>query len=396
MVSFTKDRKDGPTPLRKATQAPRSESETNDTWEMKAKLVYPINGSTITESKPTIIGKVNQPTELLLNSEYKKDNFLHFNTNEIDYGINFYPGDVNNIIIKLDENIIDTAHGFPQFPYILCGSADDKNQVWEREECIRNQLADLPPVIFFIKPKSNLSPGEHHLTVNVGGKKFDYQFNVDLEFQLPKQSLPKQVSSQYFIEKFSFINRLKALFDQTVYAGHDNPVRNKLNTKLKDLVKNESDYINASDSCPRGYHYQKNLLPMPLPSNTNKNIYYEIYLPFLPEHLGLKPSRKVSIKFDNVIYDLKFTDFNNFYFEEETTPSEYKDYVKAGESLYMPIENLIFAQSGESLESGVSPNDYELPVAFNYTEYLPNDYSGRVYKNNLLLYRTINSSSCDG
>lgn len=367
-----------------------TDTQVKDDPDRGVKLIYPQSNSVITETRPTIIGRIKQTASLLLDNEFKKGNFVHYNTDQVDYGINFIPGKLSNTLVTLDGNIQSITHGFPQYPYIICPTNETVKPT--KETCIQDNLSDLPPIIFFIKPQTNLTTGIHKVTVEIGTQKHEYTFTIDPNASIPKQNLPKQLTDQYFGQNVPFIKNIFATFIKTAYAGHDDPVRNELDAKLGDIVSSKAQFFNISDYCPLGYHYPQNWFPLPLPSSVNKTIYYELYLPMRPDELGMKPQRKVDIIFNGHVYDFKLTDFKNFYFDDEI---KNEVHMSAKKSLYVPTAHLAFAQTGETLDTYVDQLEV-LPVAFNYLEYLPYDYADQLYKENALLYRTVNSSGCDG
>jgi len=341
-------------------------TETTKNTSVSYGLFYPYsNGTTINNSRPTIIGKVNQSEQSYLSTKFGMEKSPVSGENE--YFLRFLPGKTRNLEVKIDNLVAQNVYGFSQYPTVLCktinlnpdgtssydpqtGKKFPPDDIYTSEtECLANKSSDIPPVIFFARPTNQLSEGKHTLTVSSLGKIIgSISFTVDGNYKLVTQNIAKTGQSDYF-----------SAFD-------------------------------TADNCMEGYYYDSNFLKIPLPINSNQNLFYGISFPQTKDEYGSIKRRQVQIGFEGNRFTLFFPQSIVFYdgksFNNNTLVPE--------KALFLPKDHLFFTDGKKAGLQQFSP-DGGLNGG-GYFEVYPIDLSGYEYRGYSLPWQTSGSSGCDG
>lgn len=329
-------------------------------------LFYPYSdGVTINNSRPTIVGKISQSGQIYLSTKFGIEKSPVSQENE--YFLRFNPGRTKNLEVKIDNSIIQDVYGIPQYPTVLCkrinlnpdgtssydpqtGKKSPADDVFTSEnECFSQKSSDIPPIIFFAKPSSQISPGKHTLTISNNGKVIGSMiFTIDNKFKLPTQTIAKVNQSDIF-----------SSFD-------------------------------TADNCSEGYYYDNNSLKIPLPTLNNRNLFFGVSFPQTKEEYGSIKRRKIQIGFDGDYFDLFFPQSSVFYegksFKDNTLIPE--------KEMFLPKDHLFFTDGKKANPQQLSP-DNGLNVG-EYFEIYPIDISGFEYRGYSIPWQTSGSSGCDG
>lgn len=366
-------------------------------------LLFPQNNATIVDSNPSFLLKMPQArNEIFLQTKLGEDTYWspYGYYTERYQGLEFLPGEAQNIGITIDGIPIPDVHGFAQYPYIICTSeigSEEFEKLITQEECLAINYVSIPPAIILFKSTKPLLEGAHRILVTEFGRVSEFTITVDPGLSIPQQVLPRQFRADYFSRNTSSV---PVRFAKSAYAGHDNADRNDIYSLLQEYQLPDYDWltIKSDDACPADYWYKGDLLALPHPATINPLVYYTLHLPASGEEFGAKEETSVSMMFDSYLYDLNITDYDSFYPSYEY--SESYDRVDGSKSLFLPINHLVYTHSREPLLTRareVAPDPETKPsVLFSYLEFTPYDYSGREYKENMLLHTVIHSSGCDG
>lgn len=329
-------------------------------------VFYPYsNGVTINNSRPTIIGKVGQSGQSYLSTRFGIEKSPVSGENE--YFLRFLPGKTKNLEVKIDNLVVQNVYGISQYPTVLCKSINlnpdgtssydpqtgkkfPPDDIYTSEtECFVNKSSDIPPIVFFSSPTNQLSEGKHTLSVSSLGKIIgSMSFTVDSKYKLTTQNIAKVDQSDYF-----------SAFD-------------------------------TADNCTEGYYYDSNFLKMPLPINSNRNLFYVISFPQTRDEYGSIKRRQVQIGFEGNRFSLFFPQSSVFYdgksFKNNTLVPE--------KALFLPKDHLFFTDGKKAGLQQLSP-DGSLNSG-GYFEVYPIDLSGYEYHGYLLPWQTSGSSGCDG
>lgn len=324
-------------------------------------LFFPGFQDTISDSWPTFIGKIRQMETPLLKTMFKLEPFPSY-TDTLGHVLTFEDGRVNGINIILDGKPISRIYGFPQFPTLGCDETHESSSGYQpylfrgrqgvepindKATCIKNLEGHFPPLIFLFKSDRPLSEGKHIVTITTtSGYQTESVFTVQKSVQLKEQSLPKT-------------------------------------TEYQDVLSTE--YLDAADSCTRGYHYDARYLSIPLPTQANHMVLYGLVFPQSETEKGSGEKRLVFMEFDGRLFDLRFPQSSIFYSQGGSG------------SLFIPSDRLRF-QDGSKAHLWVREGNWQVTGVNDseYFELLPIDVSGRVYPESSIPWQTIAFSGCDG
>lgn len=369
-----------PTPTTTAnTQKNNTEAPTEtETAGVSYGLFYPYSdGVTINNSRPTVVGKTGQSGQSYLSTKFGIEKSPV--SGEDDYFLRFIPGRVKNLEIKIDNSIIQDVYGVPQYPTVLCkrinlnpdgtstydpqtGKKSPPDNIFTTEnECFAQMSANIPPLIFFVKPNSNLSEGSHTLTItsnNIGLKSM--KFVIAKTNSIGKQIVPK--TDLILVPGYDYLSKQPITFD-------------------------------SSDNCGEGYYYDVNFLKIPLPIFENRNLFYGISFPQSKEEQGSIKRRRVQIGFDGKRFDLFFPQSSIFYdgksFRNNTIIPE--------KALFLPKDHLFFTDGKKaSITDAYSIIPQNSNYDVGYFEIYPVDISGMEYRGSSLPWVISGSSGCDG
>lgn len=338
-------------------------------------IFYPYtDGVTINNSLPTIIGKVpqNKYQYLATNMVIEKSVV----SGEKGYFLYFNAGRVSGLAVKIDGVATSDIFGIPQYPNMDCKTLHvDKygTTTWnpitmERippddiynttERCISSKNNEVPPLIFFTKPKLALSQGQHVLTIEGKSTFQSLSFTVGENYQVEQQATP-------------LVDKNKPYYYQRTYP----------------LIQ--------SDTCAEGYYYTANFLKIPIPSFGNKNLLYSIAFPQSKTELENTDSRRVQIAFGQNRFDLFFPDWSVFYGGKSLNYS--KDGLNPSQELFLPKDHLVFSNgSRASYIDAYSIIPQDSNYEHGYFEIYPTDMTGGKYSNSSIPWVTSGSSGCDG
>lgn len=355
-----------PTPTTITEVGNTEASPETDTAEVSYGLFYPYSdGIAINNSRPTIVGKIGQSGQSYLTTKFGIEKSPVSGENE--YFLRFNPGRVKNLEVKIDNSTIQNVYGIPQYPTVLCkrinlnpdgtssydpqtGKKSPADDIFTSEnECFSQKSSDIPPIIFFAKPSSQISPGKHTLTISNSGKVIGSMiFTIDNKFKLPTQTIAKVNQSDNF-----------SSFD-------------------------------TADNCVEGYYYDSNSLKIPFPTLNNGNLFFGVSFPQTKEEYGSIKRRKIQIGFDGNRFDLFFPQSSIFYdgksFKNNTLIPE--------KALFLPKDHLFFTDGKKANPQQLSP-DGGLNGG-EYFEIYPIDISGFEYRGYSIPWQTSVSSGCDG
>ncbi|MFH2022498.1 MAG: hypothetical protein ABIJ33_04480 [Patescibacteria group bacterium] len=341
-------------------------SPETDSAEVSYGLFYPYSdGIAINNSRPTIVGKIGQSGQSYLTTKFGIEKSPVSGENE--YFLRFNPGRVKNLEVKIDNSTIQNVYGVTQYPTVLCkrinlnpdgtssydpqtGNKFPPDDIFTSEsECFTQKTSDIPPLIFFARSTSQLSPGKHTLSISSQGKAIgSMSFTIDNSFKLPTQNVVKATQSDYF-----------SLFDTV-------------------------------DNCMEGYYYDSNSLKIPLPTNNNRNLFYGVSFPQIKEEYGSIKRRQIQIGFEGNRFTLFFPPSIVFY-----DGKSYKNNTLVPEkTLFIPKDHLFFTDGKKASPQQLSP-DNGLNSG-GYFEIYPVDLGGYEYRGYSIPWQTSGSSGCDG
>lgn len=348
-----------------------SASKETETFGTSYGIFYPYSdGITINNSKPTIIGRVSQSSHSYLSTKFGIEKSPV--SQEDEYFLRFIPGKTINLEVKIDNSVIQDVYGIAQYPTVFCkginlnpdgtssydpqaGNKFPPDDIFTSEiECFAQKNSDIPPLIFFTKPTSQLSPGKHTLSISSQGKAIgSMSFNIDNNFKLPIQNVAKKTQSDYF------------------------------------------SFFDIVDYCAEGYYYDSNFLKIPLPVHNNRNLFYGISFPQTKEEYGSIKRRQVQIGFKGNRFTLFFPESIVFY--------DGKSFIYDGninntlvpeKALFLPKDHLFFTDGKRA-----NPQQISVDGGLNggeYFEIYPIDQGGYEYRDFSLPWQTSGSSGCDG
>jgi len=336
-----------------------------DTAEVSYGLFYPYSdGITINNSRPTIVGKIGQSKQSYLTTKFGIEKSPV--SGESEYFLRFNPGRAKNLEVKIDDSTIQNVYGIPQYPTVLCkrinlnpdgtssydpqtGKKSPADDIFTSEnECFSQKSSDIPPIIFFAKPSSQISPGKHTLTISNNGKVIGSMiFTIDNKFKLPTQTIAK-------------------------------------------VNQSDNSSFDTADNCTEGYYYDSNSLKIPLPTLNNRNLFFGVSFPQAKEEYGSIKRRKIQIGFGGNHFDLFFPQSSIFYdgksFRNNALISE--------KALFLPKDHLFFTDGKKANPQQLSP-DNGLNIG-EYFEIYPIDIGGFEYRGYSIPWQTSGSSGCDG
>lgn len=328
----------------------------------------------ISSSQPTFFGKIFQEKEIVLNTTFGLEG-LPYNPDEKRFFLSFEPGKLKNFQVFIDGVNVPNAYGFAQFPMARCDKNISENgrsitytnddSVYANsydivpfeteEECIKENQATFPPILFFFKPTSPLPVGPHTVKIISQGQEWDFPFTI-------------------------------ASANRQFKVDYDVP------TELDNEAINYSRYT-IGDSCTPGYHYDQSLMPIPLPNVNEENTYSLLYLPQNEAELAtFNSARVVKITFGDKLYDLNLPSAEIFYrkFEKERYTNV------TATHLFIPMSNMVFTNGqGVKFWSGPEPTDI-YPYATEYLNLLPVANQETILFGQKIYFETSGSSGCDG
>lgn len=304
------------------------------------------NGATTNNPRPTIIGQVAQSTTPLLATVFKNE--------DTPYGkdaptLSFAPGETRNFHVSIDGVAITTVNGFARYPTLYCweGALDvaSVKKYATEDECLTKKKKTIPPLIYLVKPDSDLKDGKHTLKVSgTGVTSKTYTFTVDRSYTLPTQTVPAYNAAKPY------------------------------------------DTFDGMTPCAPGYYYPTNTIPILLPKQSSANVVFSISFPQSADEKGSINRRGVQLSFSGVRYDLFFPSSTSLYGTALTDPDI---------GLFVPLDHLVYGDGKQATPWKILASEH-YEIYDTYYELYPTDRSGQTYRGHAYPVSLSSSSWCDG
>lgn len=323
----------------------------------------------LTNSEQTFFGKIFQEKETVLDTDFGLKE-LAYDADQRRYILDFLPGELKNFDVFIDGEKVSQTYGFAQFPNIVCdmvttkdgrvrystdpsvyGGSLDIKPFTSESECISEKKQNLPPVLFFFISDKKLSEGSHTIIIKSQGELWRYNFDIA---------------------------------EQTTSIKSEN---NSLVTSTN--IDVDPARYQIGDTCMAGFHYSKNLMPIPLAKGSS-NDKYLLYAPQNEEdRSNFNERRVIFVKFGDSMFDVDLPSAQIFYKPIEKTKN-----LHSASHLFIPFGNMRFS-NGEVVTFWKGPADLN-PYPQEYLELIPVDTDGRIHFNQKIPFQTSVSSGCDG
>jgi len=323
----------------------RERCDFDDPQFSKANILplYPLPDSQIEEKRPTIMAKIVDYSEMLIEGEMKQLKSPY--SGELQTYLEFIPGRMQRAEFYFDGQPVTEVYGAAQYPSVNCELPDTgtSNQTLNTaEECLQKKLGDFPPILFFYRPSQALAEGRHTFKIKLAGEEAETAFYVS-------RNPPAQA-----------VDVCPAL--------------------------PELDRYDARTFCDGGYYHTGNPLHVPIPRYKSERIFYT---PSVPQSLDgvekYQAQNLVMVRIKNKYFDLKLPASTYFFSAKE---SDGQGSIPEQKGVYLPREILYFS-NGARVKELV---DYD----WHYLDLVPIDSAGRVYEDRVKTHRGVNSSACDG